>query len=347
MPVITVTGSVEADKLGITTPHEHVYIDLSVFFNEPAEVERTNAEHSLVSIDQLGVLRRNPYAIRDNLMLTEPLVQTEELLQFKKAGGQTVVDSTTVGIGRDPLQLRAAAIDTGLNIVAGAGFYVEESLSSRIREMNAVQIEEQIVREIESGIDDTEIRAGIIGEIGISYEMTLFERRSLNAACYAQKRTGAPLMVHINPWSTGGLDVVQMIKEHQIAPNKVVICHVDVDIRRDYLYRLLDTGVFVEFDNFGKEMFIDKKDLTATSGRFATDWERVLMIKELISQGYENQLLISCDICLKTLLHTYGGWGYDHVLTHILPLLDEVGVSARSIRRIMVDNPAVWLDFEH
>jgi phosphotriesterase-related protein len=104
--------------------------------------------------------------------------------------------------------------------------------------------------------------------------------------------------------------------------------------------------VFVEFDNFGKEMFIDKKDLTPTSGRFATDWERVTAIGELVDGGYENQLLISGDICLKTLLHAYGGWGYDHVLTHILPMLDEAGVSARSIRRMIVENPAAWLDFE-
>jgi len=153
-------------------------------------------------------------------------------------------------------------------------------------------------------------------------------------------------MIHINPWSTQGIEAMDIVKAGKVPCEKVVICHIDVENNRDYIYRLLDMGVFVEFDNFGKEMFTDRWNCKPGSGRFVTDWERVLLVKELIDKGFEKQILLSTDICLKSLLHAYGGWGYDHVLTHIVPMLDEVGVTAVQIGTMLKDNPAKWLDME-
>jgi phosphotriesterase-related protein len=152
-------------------------------------------------------------------------------------------------------------------------------------------------------------------------------------------------MIHINPWSERGIEAMDIVKQHGIAPEKVVICHIDVENREDYIFRLLDMGVFVEFDNFGKEMATDLWDVKPGSGRFVTDWERVHLLKKMIDKGYEKQILMSCDICLKSLLHAYGGWGYDHVLRHIVPMLLEVGVKQDQIGLMLIDNPARWLDY--
>lgn len=345
MSVMTVNGTIDAKELGITTPHEHIYIDMEVFFAKPEEIGYKNIAYLPVTIDKLGVLKRNPFALKDNVVMTDEKTQTDELMCFKKAGGRTVVDATTIGLGRDPVLLRDMAALTGLNIIAGAGFYVEGAQSNETKEMTIVQLEDQIVRELQIGIGHTSIQAGIIGEVGISHIMTEFERKSLIASCRAQKRTNAPLMIHINPWSTEGLEAMKVVSEEKVDHTRIVICHIDVENRKDYIYRLLDMGVYIEFDNFGKEMFTDRWDCKPGSGRFVTDWERVLLVKELVDKGYTNQLLFSCDICLKTLLHSYGGWGYDHVLTHIIPMLDEVGVSNSQIERILIDNPGRWLDF--
>ena len=169
--------------------------------------------------------------------------------------------------------------------------------------------------------------------------------RSLIGACRAQVRTGAPLMIHINPWSTQGIAAMEIVKEHKIDPEKVIICHSDVENREDYIFRLLDMGVYIEFDNWGKEMFTDRWDVKPGSGRFVSDWERVLLVKKIVDRGYANQMLLSTDLCLKSLLHKYGGWGYDHVLKHILPMLDEVGVSREQIETMLKVNPARWLDW--
>ncbi len=346
MPVMTVNGEISASELGITAPHEHIFIDMEVFFTPPAEISAKEIAFGPVTIEKLGILKRNPFAVLDNVRITDEETQLNELNYFKAAGGKTMVDASTIGLGRDPGLLAMVAAKSGLNIIAGAGFYVDGSQTDEIRALTIQEMENQIVREIEHGIGHTGIRAGIIGEIGISHIMYPFEKKSLIASCRAQIRTGAPLMIHINPWSTQGLEAMKIAKEHNVPHEKIVICHVDVENREDYIFELLDMGVYIEFDNFGKEMFTDRWNIKPGSGRFATDWERVLLIKKIIDRGYVKQLLFSTDICLKSLLHKYGGWGYDHVLTHIVPMLDEVGVASADIEQILIKNPAHWLDYD-
>jgi len=284
----------------------------------------------------------------DNVRLMDEETQYNEIMYLKYAGGRTIVDATTFGIGRDPELLRKMAVRSGLNIVMGAGYYVEPSFIDKkdVLEKSVETIEKEIVDQIEKGIGHSGIKAGIIGEIGISHIMYPFEKKSLIASCKAQRRTNNPLMIHINPWSTQGLNAMEIIKQYNVAPEKVVICHADVENKIDYIKKLLDMGVYIEFDNFGREILTDLWDCKPGSGRFSTDWERVHLLKKLVDDGYEKQLLLSCDICLKTFLHAYGGWGYDHVLTHIVPNLLEVGISQSTIDQMILHNPVNWLDME-
>ena len=50
--------------------------------------------------------------------------------------------------------------------------------------------------EVTEGIDGTDIKAGLIGEIGCSWPLTQNERKVLRAAARAQTRCGCALMVH-------------------------------------------------------------------------------------------------------------------------------------------------------
>lgn len=56
--------------------------------------------------------------------------------------------------------------------------------------------------------------------------------------------------------------------------------------------------------------------------------------------------MVSCDICLKTLLHKYGGWGYDHILTNIIPMMQEAGITDDQINVIVNENPKFFLMME-
>ena len=345
MAVMSVSGPLDNSSLGIISPHEHIFIDMSVFFTPSKDPYLSSIEQKPISIEHLGLLKRNASVIKDNVMMLDVQTQTKEMLFFHRAGGRTVVDATTVGLGRDVTLLKQMADTTGLNIIAGAGFYVEGAQSEKTKKLSVEQIEDHIIKELTEGIDNTSIKAGIIGEVGISHRMLSFEEKNLRGSARAQRRTNAPLLIHINPFSTEGLKVLTVLQEEKVNLSRVVMCHVDGDMNEEYIISLLKSGVYIEFDNFGKEMYLDRWDMQEGTGRFVTDLQRVKLIKKLIDLGYVNQILLACDVCLKTLLHSYGGWGYDHLLAHIVPMLQEEGLSDNSITQMLKINPRNWLTY--
>ena len=78
----------------------------------------------------------------------------------------------------------------------------------------------------------------------------------------------------------------------------------------------------------------------ARPGLRKRDLERVRVLKDLIARGHLEQLLISQDVCLKMLLKTYGGWGYDHILLNVAPLMLREGIPQAAIDQLLYHNPA-------
>ena len=117
MKTNTVLGKIDRKDLGVTTTHEHVLLDLTAFY-EHKEVEGVlDASTQKVEMWNLGILSRDCYALKDNLLLTDFETQLKEIEYFKKAGGKTVVDASLPGIGRDAVALKQIAQKTGLNII--------------------------------------------------------------------------------------------------------------------------------------------------------------------------------------------------------------------------------------
>ena len=71
--------------------------------------------------------------------------------------------------------------------------------------------------------------------------------------------------------------------------------------------------------------------------------EEVRTIKFLVDEGFEKQILISNDICLKMMLHHYGGWGYDHILQNIVPMMVGEGITRDTINLFIQENPKKWI----
>jgi len=107
MSVITVQGVMEANQLGIVAPHEHILIDLRNQFREFPDVSRRALSEQQVGIGNLDILRRNPLAIRDNLVMDDLELAEEEVSRFYRAGGDTIVDVTNIGLGE--MSLRSGA----------------------------------------------------------------------------------------------------------------------------------------------------------------------------------------------------------------------------------------------
>ena len=99
---------------------------------------------------------------------------------------------------------------------------------------------------------------------------------------------------------------------------------------------LLGRGVYIQFDLLG--------EVIPRLGR-VHDAEVVAAIRRLVQAGYSNRLLLSQDVCSKTMLKAYGGMGYSYVLEFVVPELKRLGVTEDQIEKIMVKNPRRVLTF--
>ena len=337
----TLCGDLRKEALGFTLPHEHILIDMENCVDEMPHAEF----HGKITPSNRYLMVSDPYYIKENAAYTDEEVAVRELALFKQYGGATIVDCTPDDIGRDVRALRRISEQTGVNIIVGCGHYTDPSLSDEIKNRSVSALTDEILHDLTVGVQGTDMRAGVIGEIGTSAEITAAEHKCVEAALIAARETGASVHFHTSLWEENGKTVLEIAKKLGTDLSQVCIDHIDVDLRYDYCKYLLDEGAWIEFDNCGKEFFMPPRDHGKIRGKFAYDMERAEMIARLISDGYGERLLVTNDLCLKTMLAEYGGNGFMHVARSILPMLRYVGVSEADIDRLVITNPANFLDF--
>jgi phosphotriesterase-related protein len=332
----------DPEKLGVTHPHEHIFLDISVWIDPKAPKRLLKAP---MSMDILADLKRKDGQNRDNMVLESFDDAVSELLRFKKAGGRSIVELTLPGIGRDVVRLREISKATGLNVVCGTGFYIAESHPGFVKKMSIDELAEIMISEVEEGIEGTGIRAGVIGEIGCGEPLHPQEAKVIAAAARAQARTGLGLTLH-----TALFDVrrrrapkqvrqeVEILQRNGADLSKVYISHMDFtcdDLK--YHEALMDEfGITLSYDTFGAEQYFDNIYFGAAG---VTDRERCRSIAHLVKRGFAKQLLVSSDVCEKIHLRKYGGFGYANILENAVPSLRLLGLSERDVATMMRDNP--------
>ena len=185
MSVVTVLGEIQADALGITLPHEHLLLDLRNQYAEPSDPEKKRLGLRPVCPETLKTVRRDPYALRDNLLLDDVECAVAEVKRFRDAGGQTIVECTSQGLRPRPNDLAEISRRTGVKLVAGCGYYTQDTHPDNMAERSMEHIANEIVRDLTEGIDGSGIRAGVIGELGTSQRIHPQEERVLRAAARA------------------------------------------------------------------------------------------------------------------------------------------------------------------
>src|SRR5205807_8209506 len=105
-----------------------------------------------------------------------------ELMRYKEAGGQGLIDMTTVGIKPDPQGLLEIAQRTGILIVAGCGYYRQPLIPVELHERSTEQIADDLLVWLSEGMYDTSICERLMGELGTSSPIYPFEERQLRAA---------------------------------------------------------------------------------------------------------------------------------------------------------------------
>lgn len=333
--VMTVAGAIPASALGVTLMHEHILNDCRCWWHAPKTPERQYLADSFVCIEILSELRQDPFVNKHNITLDDEPLAIVELKDFAAHGGRTVVEPTCQGIGRDPRALRRISEASGLNIVMGAGYYLGSSHPAKVADMSIDQIADEIVHEATVGVDGTDIKIGLIGEIGVSSEFTAEEEKSLRAAARAQRRTGLPLMVHLPGWFRLGHKVLDIVEEEGAELRHTVLCHMNPS-HDDLTYQqeLAIRGAFLEYDMIGMDFFYADQQVQCPS-----DEEAARAIVKLVERGLIDRILLSHDVFVKMMLTRYGGNGYAYILKHFLPRLKRHGLSDRQLEILMRDNP--------
>ncbi|MBN9622043.1 MAG: hypothetical protein J0H06_03665, partial [Actinobacteria bacterium] len=353
--VMTVLGPLEPAALGYTQTHEHLLADLSGVLGSsqmtsgvyaagsgpaaldvefPATVRRRM--HEPIRPDNYDWIRRHVTNV-DNLRLWDEDEAIEELGHYRLAGGVSLVESTSIGLGRDAEGLRRVSRASGIKVIMGCGFYCQPvGLDQVPREA----IRDLILKDLREGVRDTGVRAGIIGEIGLSDPIHPTEAKVLEAACEAQMSSGAALQVHPGRSPESLFDGVDRILATGVDPARLVMCHLDRTLTSPgELERLARTGCYLEFDLFGQESsYYPWSDIDRPNDGTRIDW-----LGELGEKGFGDRLVIAQDICMRAYFRKYGGPGYSHILENVLPLMRKKGWDAADIRRVTVDNPAALL----
>lgn len=333
--VMTVTGPIQPKALGVTLMHEHVLIDLTCLLAPPMQPWQCSLTEALPTGENRGLLSRDPYVSRPNLLLDEIEVAEQELHDYGRLGGAALVDLTVCGISPRPEALRALSLATGITIVMGCGYYVQRAHPPAVSTTSVEALADEIIGDITDGFGDTGIRPGIIGEIGTSTPIHPDEERVLRAAAIAQRRTGLAINVHVAIFGHEALNVLDILDDTGADLSRVIISHLDEMLDTDYHRAVLRRGAYVEFDTFGSEFSFEQ-----AKRREPTDAERIEALLPLLDGGWDRQILISQDVCTKMHLQRYGGFGYGHILRTVLPMLERRGVTQETIRALLVDNPA-------
>jgi|TARA_B110000263_G_scaffold159976_1_gene139073 phosphotriesterase-related protein len=341
--VQTVLGPVDPESLGATITHEHLLIDFTVVFQPPNNPDEAGMSEEKVSLTNLGWIRHNWNSSLDNLTLLDEEVATAEASHYFGAGGRTMVDVTSNGLGRDPLALARISKATGLNVVMGGGHYIGSTHPAEFETTTAEGIAETIIRDIEQGVDGTGIKTGIIGEVGVSAPWNESEHKTVQAAVIAQVQTGAPVLIHPGRDEDLPLQILKAIEGWGGNMANTVMGHIERTIyNRDALKRVAETGAFLNLDLFGHDSSYYP---LAPSSYMPNDAQRLDQIEFLIDQGHVGQILLAHDVCSKHRLKQYGGHGWDHIISRVVPQMLARGISREHVDQMLVDNPKRMLTF--
>ena len=205
--------------------------------------------------------------------------------------------------------------------------------------MSVDDIAAEIVGDATDGVDGSEIRSGIIGEIGVSADFSQAERKSLRGAARAQRVAGLPLSVHLPGWERYAHEVLDIVSEEGANVGRTVLWHMNPsgdDL--DYQASVAERGAYVEYDMVGMDYYYADQDAQSPS-----DDANARNLVRLIANGYLDRLLISQDVFLKMMLTRNGGFGYSYILRHFVPRLLRHGVQEAQVERLLVANPRAVL----
>lgn len=250
----------------------------------------------------------------------------DEISELKKSNVKNIVDVTNKGMGRNIDFIKRLEEKSGVNIICSTGYYKEPFLPEEVYQKFTSELSKIMIDEILYGINGSDKKAEIIGEIGTSKEnITPMEKKVFEAAARAHVETGCPITTHTTLGKLG-LEQIEILGEFGVDLNKVIIGHVDLSGDLDYILSMIEKGVYVAFDTVGKINYMAEEI-------------RANIIRELCDRNLSDRVFLSMDLTRKSHLKSRGGLGYSYLLNSFVPLLKEKGIKEEHIRDILINNP--------
>jgi phosphotriesterase-related protein len=334
MVIRTILEDLAPGDLGITSMHEHLIVDASVYLTARTERGKQFRDQK-VSAENISDVRWQALAFVDNLILDSPEVMDRELSAFKVAGGAAIVDMTSFNV--NPRALARISADTGVRVILGVGHYIHPTHTAWVCEASVDEIAERFETQVAEGVDGSGVQPGTFGEIGMSAPPEPCERRVLQAAARVASRHGMSVHIHVGNAGKHGLEHIADCAAEGLDPRRVVCGHMD-DTRgvldRSYHQAIMREGANIGLDTFGSELSYSKDFLCPS------DNERIDQLVQHLDDGYADQIILGHDVCFKAHLHAFGGNGFDHLLARIAPvLMEERGISQDTLTKLLVETP--------
>jgi phosphotriesterase-related protein len=315
--VQTVLGPLSTSKLGFHQSHEHVCAFSPGLWNAWPEL--------------MG--GRDPFIKR----------AVEKLKTAKAEGLDSFVDLTTIDLGRDIRLLEEISRKSGVHVIPATGHWVEPSRCVVVRTVE--ELTDFFVREVQVGIEGTDIKAGVIKAANDAGPITPFGEKLLRAAAHASIATGTPISTHSLAIERIGDKQAAIFEEEHVNPTKVCIGHSSDTADMDYLTGLARRGYYLGMDRM-------KGGADPPKPR-ATFHERLVTIKALVDAGFGDRVMLGTDYGIGSaqsptvdlrMRDTENPDGILFVLRQVIPGLRNVGVQEAAIRMITTENPKRFFD---
>lgn len=307
-----VTGVVPAHELGRVLCHEHVVL-------------RTP-----------GFAESYPWTYPRREVIDRCVDVLAELLG---TGISTIVDNTTIDLGRDVELLAEVSQRSGITVIAATGCHLVTPRFVFNRSPDAYA--ELLVRDLTEGVAATGIRAGVIkcatGDDGV----TPVNETILRACARAHLATGAPISTHSHAADRNGLEQLRIFVEEGVDPSRVLVGHSGDAEDFDYLHTLADAGAYLGADRFGGNVWCSEDT-------------RVKIVAELCRSGRADRVMLAHDTNVWSEKEPPGWrevhrpqWHYQHILSDVVPELRSLGVARSDINQMLIANPATFFPFLH
>lgn len=359
--IMTITGEIPSDELGLTSMHEHLMCDTSPSLGPVLKMysSRIPRETLSLTMSNLADLRGGISAFSSDCCTLDALDYTvDELNCFKNMGGNAIVDASPLGMPHNLTDLRKASLRSGVKIVVCTGLYIQDAQPEEYRQMSEDDLTVLFRKGIFEGIDESGARAGFlkcaVNTLDERGQIAPCELKAVRACARVAADTGLSIHIHNAFPLTAGhiLSVAETVLGLGVKPEKLLMLHMGSFVRVprtvqtyvndfssvktvniDMQLKLLDMGVNIGFDSYGSltPTLPDNNDMNKA-------------LAELLRRGYSRQIVLGHDITDKSRGVSYGYTGFTDFIRNVLPVLKECDLEEET-RRLVYDNPARILEY--